>query len=234
VALNTGFRKAVELSPDVVVTIDADGQHLPDELPAVASPVLNGEADLVIGSRYLEDRSDVPKRRVFGHRIFNWITKAASGTSTSDSQSGYRAFSPKALQKISFSSDSFSVESEMQFIATQHDLRLREVPITILYKDAPKRSLLRHGVVVLNGILRLVGQYRPLLFFGLPGVLIMFFGFGWALYVVEIFSRTRELAVGYAILSVMLSVIGMVGFATGIILHSVRSLITDLMGSKNK
>ncbi len=233
-ALNTGFEKALELEPDVVVTIDADGQHVPSELPILISPIVNGEADLVIGSRYLEDRSDVPKHRVWGHRMFNLITHAASGTRVSDSQSGYRAFSPKALKQISFSSAGFSVESEMQFIAKENDFKVKEVPITIHYSDPPKRSVWGQGLGVLNGILRLMGQFRPLLFFGLPGLFILFLGLGWGFWVVDIYRRTETLAVGYAMISVLLTLIGMLGFSTGIILHSVRGLLIELINKRRE
>ncbi len=233
-ALNTGFLKAIEFTPDVVVAIDADGQHVPSELPILVSPIFNGEADLVVGSRYLDDNSVVPKHRMWGHRFFSLFTHLVSGTRVTDSQSGYRAFSPKALEMISFNSTGFSVESEMQFIAKEYGLKVKEVPITIHYKDAPKRSVWRHGLNVLNGILRLIGQYRPLYFFGLPGLFIMLFGIGWGLYVVDIFYRTQTLAVGYAMISVLMTVIGLLGLSTGIILHSVRGLLIDLIGQKRE
>ncbi|MCA9921399.1 MAG: glycosyltransferase family 2 protein, partial [Anaerolineales bacterium] len=113
VALNTGFAYARSLGADVVVTIDADGQHDSAEIHAVVDPVLCGDADIVIGSRYLINRSEVPQHRVWGHRAFNFLTNQVSGTAVTDSQSGFRAFSPHALDKLSFSSAGFSVESEM-------------------------------------------------------------------------------------------------------------------------
>ena len=232
-ALNSGLQKALEMSPDVVVMLDADGQHVPSELLDVVIPITQEDADIVIGSRYLENRSEIPKHRIWGHRIFNFLTRAVSGTYVSDSQSGFRAFSPKALNTISFNSNGFSVESEMQFIAKEYDLNVKEVPITIRYTDPPKRSVWLHGFGVFNGILRLVGQYRPLLFFGLPGFLIMLIGFGWGVLVVDIYRRTLTLAVGYAMISVLLVVVGMVGFSTGFILHSLRNLLVELLKDKN-
>jgi glycosyltransferase involved in cell wall biosynthesis len=168
-ALNTGFRRVRELEPAAVVMLDADGQHRPEEVPQVLAPVLRGEADLVVGSRYLQKGSGVPRHRIWGHRVFNLLTRVASGVGASDSQSGFRAFSPGAAQTISFRSDGFSVESEMQFLAKEHGLRLVEVPITADYVEEAKRPVISHGLMVLNGVLRLIGQYRPLVFFGVPG-----------------------------------------------------------------
>jgi hypothetical protein len=160
------------------------------------------------------------------------LTRYTSGVESSDSQSGFRAFSPRALQAISFCSQDFSVESEMQFLAQEHGLRVVEVPVTIRYSDPPKRSVLMHGMRVLNGVLRLAGQYRPLLFFGVPGAVILALGALLGLRVVEIFSRTGQLAVGSALLSVLLSMIGMILFSTGFTLHSIRALLSDRLKSK--
>jgi glycosyltransferase involved in cell wall biosynthesis len=231
-ALNTGFRKARELGPDVVITLDGDGQHVPDEMTVVAEPVLEGYADIAVGSRYLEKKSRVPLHRIWGHQVFNFVTGQAAGVSLTDSQSGFRAFSPHAIGSIAFHERGFSVECEMQFLAREHQLKMAEVPITILYHDKPKRSVIGQGLMVLNGILRLVGQYRPLLFFGMPGILVLLAGMVWGLRVVDIYLDLRTLPIGYALISVLLSIVGVLGLFTGIILHSVRGLLMDLIRLK--
>jgi glycosyltransferase involved in cell wall biosynthesis len=234
VALNTGFLKARELNPDAIVTIDADGQHLPEEIPLVTAPILAGEADIVIGSRYLEQKSDVPVQRVLGHQVFNFVTNQASGVPLTDSQSGFRAFSPNALRALSFNSQGFSVESEMQFLAGQYKLRTVEAPITIHYHAKPKRPLIRHGLLVLNGLLQLVGQYRPLLFFGIPGTIMMLIGLLWGLWVINIYRTSQMLATGYAIVSQLLIVLGALFLFTGILLHSIRGLLLSTPRSRNE
>ena len=230
-ALNTGMRRARELHPDAVVLLDADGQHLPEEAPVLLAPILAGEADLVIGSRYLNGRDGaVPGHRVWGHRVFNLLTRAASGVGASDSQSGFRAMSRRALRELSFSSAGFSVESEMQFLAHERGLRVVEAPITADYAEKPKRPVVQHGLIVLNGVLRLVGQYRPLLFFGLPGLIVLLTGLGWGVYVVELYRRFGGLAVGYALISVLLVNLGSLSLFAGIILHSIRGLLLGFGG----
>ena len=144
--------------------------------------------------------SQVPVHRIWGHRAFNLLTQVASGMRTTDSQSGYRAFSPEALEKIDFQSNGFSVESEMQFIAHELGLRLLEVPITIRYLDHPKRSVWQQGLAVLSGVLKLTGQYRPLFYFGLSGIVVMLTGLGLGVWVAERFEQTGQLATGSAIL----------------------------------
>jgi hypothetical protein len=83
--------------------------------------------------------------------------------------------------------------------------------------------------MVLNGLLRMVGQYRPLLFFGLPGLIMLLAGLGWGWWVVDIYRRAGELAVGYTLISVLLTILGSLSLFAGIILHSVRGLLLDLV-----
>jgi glycosyltransferase involved in cell wall biosynthesis len=230
-ALNTGFQYARKSTPDMVVTIDADGQHIPEEIMRLSAPILDGKADIVVGSRYLEKTSRVPIHRVWGHRFFNLLTGQASGVSLSDSQSGFRAFSRRALETITFKSHGFAVESEMQFLASEHKLNIVEVPITIHYDDKPKRSVMKHGLMVLNGLLRLVGQYRPLLFLGVTGLILIAAGLAWALLVVNIYRESQIIPLGYFFISVALNLSGLFSLFTGIILHSVRGLLLDLLRS---
>jgi len=229
VALNTGFQYARKLKPEMVITIDADGQHVPEEIDRLSAPIREGTADIVVGSRYLEKTSKVPRHRIWGHRFFNIMTGQASGVSLSDSQSGFRAFSKRALETITFKSSSFSVESEMQFLASEQNLNIVEVPITIHYDEKPKRSVMVHGLIVLNGLLRLVGQYRPLLFLGLTGLILIAAGLAWALPVINIYRRFQIIPLGYFFISVALNLSGLFSLFTGIILHSVRGLLLDML-----
>ena len=229
VTLNTAFEKARELRPDVLVMLDADAQHVCAEMPAVVAPVLRGEADIVVGSRYLRETNSTPTHRVWGHKAMTLLTNLASGVPLTDSQSGFRAFSPRAVEAIDFRSDGFSVESEMQFLARDKDLVIMEVPITISYDDQPKRNVIRHGLLVLNGVLRLIGQSRPLLFFGVPGLLVLLVGVAWGVRVVEIYRRSQDLAVGYTLISVLLATLGSLSLFTGIMLHSMRGMLLELV-----
>jgi len=226
-ALNTGFRRVCELDPRAIVLLDGDGQHRPEEIPIVIEPILRGEADVVAGSRYSQRHENVPRHRRVGHWAFTTLTNLASGIPLSDSQNGFRAFSARAVEAIAFSSKGFSVESEMQFLFRDLGLRVVEAPVTTLYQDKPKRNVFVHGLQVLNGVVRLVGQYRPLLFFGLPGGVVLFAGLAWGLWVVDVFRRNAALAVGYAMISVLLTMLGTLTLFTGVTLHSIRAMFRD-------
>lgn len=143
------FRYAVEQQADALVLIDGDGQHDPAEIPAVVAPCLADRADLVVGSRFLSRRSDIPFHRTVGQRAFNAMTALASGVACSDSQSGFRAYNRRAICAMRITESSFSVESEQQFECLAHGLRLGEVPISCSYDLPEKRSAYVQGLDVL-------------------------------------------------------------------------------------
>ena len=227
-AVNTGFSFIRQLCPRAIVMIDGDGQHCADDIPTVLAPVLDGRADVVIGSRFLQVKSAIPAYRQVGQHGLTIMTNLASGLSVSDSQSGFRAFSARALEQLSFSQGGFSIESEMQFQAREHGLRVVEVPIEVIYAEPAKRSPIKHGIQVLNGILRLVGQTRPLLYFGLTGFALFVSGLALGLHILDIYVRTHNLAIGYSLLTLLLCVLGVLVFFGGIILHSTRSMLSEL------
>lgn len=131
-ALGTGILAALNAGADVMVTFDADGQHLHGDVPAVAAPVLDGKADLVIGTR-LADPRGMPLVRRLANQTGNLVTWALFGARVSDSQSGFRAFSRRALETIEIKTDRMEVSSEIIVEAHRLGLRLVEVPIHSRY-----------------------------------------------------------------------------------------------------
>lgn len=178
-ALMTGFRRCLELSPRCVVMIDGDGQMDPALIPAVAAPVLAGEADLVIGSRFIgEERAEIPLYRRLGQTMLNKVTSIGSQQKVTDSQSGFRALSARALQNMDFASERYNVESDMITHLIGRGLVIKEVPITVRY-DVPnghKQRPLKHGYSVLSRMVSYIGYKRPLLLFGIPGAVFFIAG----------------------------------------------------------
>lgn len=227
-ALSTGFALARRLNPAALVTLDGDGQHLPQELMRVVAPVLENRADLVIGSRYLGDECKVPRHRIWGHTFINFVTGSLSGITVGDSQSGYRAFSPDAISKMYFHSTGFAVESEMQFLAREAGLRVIEVPITSCYLDKPKRSAFRHGLLVISGLVNLSKCYVPLMFFLISGSTSLLIGFLINLLLFNYYPESGALAFAVKIFSQLLFAIGGLGLLAGMILHPIRLWLLDL------
>lgn len=231
-ALNTGLRHARSLRPRAVILLDADGQHDPAAIPALLAPIEAGAADMVVGSRFLGVPSKIPRWRVFGQRALTVATNVASGTALSDSQSGFRALSPRAIERLVFRPEGgFSIESEMQFLVHQHSLSVQEVPVVVTYHEPAKRNPFGHGMQVVNGILALVSQHRPLFFFGVPGMIILTLGIALGVVVVDTYNTYAELAVGYALISIFLSLVGLQTVFTGIILHTIRAFLADTRAS---
>lgn len=127
-ALRAGFLKA---RGDIIVTIDSDGSHWPEELSEVLAPVLHGQADMVIGSRYLNHkRVSARKLNAFGVRIFNGFIELLTGVVNTDSQSGYRAMTRAVVKSQKLKSDGYEIESEMLVKAGTKGFHVAEVPIT--------------------------------------------------------------------------------------------------------
>lgn len=226
-AVNAGLARCRELNAAVVVLLDGDGQHNAADIPGVLAPVIAGEADVVIGSRFIGLSSDTPGWRVVGQQALTLATNFASGVTLSDSQTGFRALSQRAVQQLTFRSQGFSVESEMQFLVRRHDLIVAEVPIRVNYDEKPKRNPVTHGMQVLNGIISMISQHRPLFFFGTPGVTLIGIGLLLAALVADRYNTYERLAVGWAIVSMTVITIGALTAFTGLILHTIRAYLHD-------
>lgn len=157
VAVNTAFKTARELNPWAMVLLDADGQHRTEEIPQLLNPVLINQADMVVGSRFLTN-NHIPKYRMLGQTVLNITTNLGSGIKLTDTQSGFRAFSRKAIEIMRFKETGFAVESEMQFRANRYGLKVTEVPINTNYDERVKRSPVVHGFGVLFRVLGMMGE----------------------------------------------------------------------------
>ena len=135
--INTAF---VNVRPDIVVTLDGDGQHNPDEIPQVIEPILNGEADLVIGSRFM-GVFDVPRYRKFGIDIITWLYNIGHSQKIIDGQSCFRAYKKELLEAITIDENGFGFSTEILIKARMQGFRIMEVPVSCIYhKEFIKNS----------------------------------------------------------------------------------------------
>lgn len=224
-AIQSALQQGRELNGDVVVIIDGDGQHNPDEIPRVIGPVLNGEADVVVGSRFLGQYNEAPFYRRVGQRVLNVATNVGSGEKVSDSQSGFRAYSVKAIDKLVLTEKGMSVSSEIQFLIKKSGLRIMEVPIAVSYSDKAKRSPLEHGLNVLSRVMVLFSLRHPLLLFGLPGLILSLAGLGFGVQVIAIFSEHGKVAFGTALATIILAICGLVLLFAALMLQAMKELL---------
>ena len=132
-ATKTGIEYAKNKA-DIIVTFDADGQHNPKDIEKVIAPITVKKADLVIGSRLLNFQK-MPLDRLLINWLANIVTFFLFGVFSTDSQSGLRAFSKKAVSLINFKGERMDFSSEILLEAKRHNLRVKEVPTTAIYTD---------------------------------------------------------------------------------------------------
>jgi glycosyltransferase involved in cell wall biosynthesis len=229
-ALNAGLDRARELNPMAVVMLDGDAQHDPAEIPELVRPIAEGEADVVIGSRFLDRKSEIPAWRRVGQHALTYATNSTSGVAMTDSQSGFRALSVTALRKLRFNSSGLAAESEMQFLLRDSQLRTTEVSIGVQYRDGNKRNPVVHGLQVLDAILSLVARRRPLMFLGAPGITLMTLGLIVGLHVVQVVNGHHPVPLGTAVLSALFVLIGLMLGITAIILNTLEHFMRRLRG----
>ena len=234
-ALRDLFAYATQCDVDVLVIIDGDGQHNPDDIPLLVSPVIRGEADFVNGSRYLTGKSDTPSYRRFGQLVLDNFTRVGSGRDlpVTDTQSGFRAFSMKTAHIFKFTSNTLGIESEMLMDAAKAQLRIKEVDVSVRY-DVGRSSThpITHGLEVLVGVLRNIEFKKPLLAFTAPGLLLIGIGIALAAYVVQGFNAYGHVPNGPAILMLLVTIVGTFMVLTGIILHSLAGLTESLEAAR--
>lgn len=134
-ALRTGFKAALLNEADIIITLDADGQHDPAEIPQLIKPILGGEADAVIGSRFLVNQK-MPIFRKLGVPFFNIFIFLLFGIKTTDSQSGMRAFNKRAAASLKiYAREVLESPPEILRQIQINRLRLKEVPIKAIYTE---------------------------------------------------------------------------------------------------
>jgi glycosyltransferase involved in cell wall biosynthesis len=205
--------------PDVLILLDADSQHNPDEIPRLIQPILDGY-DLVIGSRELV-QNRIPFLRRIGQKILLQSTRTLTRKKITDSESGFKAFSRRAVAGLELSQNGFAVESEMIAVAEEKNLKITEVPISVKYtKDGSTLNPFRHGLGVLTQIMAMISERKPLFFFGILGTVFTIIGLVAGIRTVEMFTTNRVLPVGTVMLAVLFLIIGIFCIFTGIILRA--------------
>jgi len=218
-AIQSILAEAKKRSPDVLVLLDADAQHDPNEIPTLIRPISEG-FDLVIGSREAQ-KDKTPRYRRIGQKVIFSSSRLASKTNVADSESGFRALSPKAINELDLKENGFAIESEMITRAADKNLKITEVPISNIYTmDGSTLNPIRHGVQVLSRIIVMISQRRPLFFFGLAGAILLVIGLITGIRVINIAATTGELALGSTILTTLFIIAGILTIFTGVILNA--------------
>jgi glycosyltransferase involved in cell wall biosynthesis len=227
-AIRSCFSAARDLAADVLVTLDGDGQHDPEQIPKVIEPILNGESDVAVGSRFHPggDREEIPRYRIVGMRMLNEATNRIAKQKVTDTQSGFRAYSRKAIDSIRVYETGMGVTSEIDVRTGDAGLRVVEVPIQVAYSglDSSSQNPLMHGLEIVSTILRITGEKHPVLLFGVPGLVAIAAGLGGWLWTVQRYAEIQQLPLGTALISTILLIAGIVAVNTAIILYTVANV----------
>ena len=176
-AMKSLFNYAKDHSAELVVMIDGDGQFKANEIPLLIKPILDGY-DIVIGNR-LGKNSKMPNYRTFGNKVLDKITNIAADLPFEDTQSGFRSYSKKAIESISIQSDGFGSDAEILVNAAQKNLKITDVPVSVLYDIGTKTSTknpISHTTEVVLSLIELISIRRPLSYLGIPGIIIFAMG----------------------------------------------------------
>ena len=216
--IKTLLAEAKKKDAGILVLLDGDFQHNPDEIPELIKPISEG-FDLVIGSRQ-QQKKNIPGYRRIGLGVIARFSRVLSGENLSDSESGFRVFSRKAIDLLELQENGMAISAETISRATEKGLKITERPISIRYtEDGSTLNPVVHGLGVLGRIIAMISERRPLFFFGVGGAILVVFGLIAGTRAAGIVLEGGGALNGWALVSALLLVIGVFSGFTGIILN---------------
>ena len=228
-AIKSIFAKAKEIDSDVLVTMDADGQHRIEDLKKILEPILSGTVDVCIGSRFLgKNVENVPSYRKVGIKVLTKLTNVSLKEAITDSQSGFRAYAKKAISEIIPTESGMAISNEILLKASNLNLRIGEVPIVVLYDgDTSTHNPVSHGTSVFISTLKFIAIEHPLQFFVIPGALILLLGLSFVLWALQLFSDSGVLVTNITLIGISCLIFGAILIVNGINLFSIIHLIRE-------
>ena len=223
-AMKSLFDYAKSHNADLVVMIDGDGQFKASEIPLLIKPILKGY-DVVIGNRFGKD-SEMPNYRAFGNKVLDKMTNIASDLPFEDTQSGFRSYSKKAINSISIQSDGFGSDAEILVNAAQKDLKITDVPVSVLYDTRTKTSTknpVSHTTEVVLSLIELISIKRPLSYLGIPGIVLFAMGIIFSIIVITFFNETRYFSIPYMLLTIGSFTMGLILIMMSVLLFSIKN-----------
>ena len=214
------------IEADVYVMVDGDATYLPEGVHDLIAPIVAGDADMVVGSRLHRDTtSEFKQLNRWGNRLVLAILNSIFRVQLTDILSGYRAFNRRFVKSLPVFGGGFEIETELTIKAVARGLRIIEVPTPLTARPEGSHSkirLFRDGFLIVNTILALFRDYKPLTFFGVPGLILLLVGLGVGLVVglnlIPSFAAQRLFV---SVLSIGISLCGSLLLSVGLVLHSI-------------
>jgi len=226
-ALRSLFKEARRLGADVVVTLDGDGQHNPEQIPRLVKQLMDGEVDIVIGSRFVKGGiSEAPGWREKGIKMITSLV--SDGSEITDAQSGFRAYGKQAFESLALTEEGMGVSTEILVKAREKGLKVAEVPVSISYnEDSSTHNPLVHGLDVVLSTVKHLSMRRPLLFYGLPGFFLISVAFYFWLRTFKIYTTSQKIITNITLIALSATTVGLMLMTTAIILWVLISVVRE-------
>ena len=223
-ALRKCFDWARDSGFDVLVTLDADGQHNPEDIPRLLTPIIDGEAEVVIASRL---RDGVPALRHIGGKMLDWLI--AGRGDVVDSQSGFRAYSRKAFEQVNASELGMGVDSEILMHAKEAGLRIVEVPVAMEYKnlETSTHNPIYHWFDVTFSVVKFISIRHPLSFYGGFATIMFVTALTFGFETLDYYAKWGRIVTNLALISIATGILAFLSFFTGVILFTLITVIRD-------
>ena len=227
-AISTLFEYARKENAQIMITLDGDGQHNPEQIPLLIDTITTHNVDVAIGSRFLDDTTKASGYRKTGIKIITSASNYGTNFKVSDSQSGFRAYSKDAIDAIHPTEQGMSVSTEILLKISNKGLSIAEVPITITYDgDTSEQHSVSHGISVLGNTIKYVSIKHPLKFYGIPGMILIIAGIVLGSIFLDVYLNQQTVFYGSLMGSVVLFLLGAILSVTAIILFSMANLMRD-------
>ena len=228
-AIRSLFEKAREMELDSLITFDADNQHRVEDVNSVFEPINEGSADIVIGSRFLNERTEnVPTYRKAGIRLITKVTNLSIKEKLTDSQSGFRGYNKKALKEILVSDEGMGVSTEILIKGSNLGLKIAEVPIKVNYEgETSTHHPVSQGTSVIISTLKFTSISHPLKFWGIPGIVLLGLGFIFMFISFQNLGYDRDIFTNYALVGIGGLVLGSIMMMTAAILYTIVSVVRE-------
>ena len=227
-AIRSIFSKAREINSEILVTIDADGQHKIEDVNKIIKPVVDGQADISIGSRFLEEGDNSPKYRKLGIKIITKVTNSSLSEKITDAQSGFRAYNNKVLQSLTPSDSGMGISTEILIKSSNLGFKIAEVPTEIQYKGkTSSQNPVSHGTEVLMSTLKYISIERPLRFYGIPSFIFFVIGLTFTFLSIEYYAEVGRLNTNIILLAGGTLLIGTILAVTAVLLYSLVSVVRE-------
>ena len=227
-AIRSIFLKAREINSKVLVTIDADGQHKIEDIEKVIKPIVDGQADISIGSRFLDKHDNAPKYRKLGINIITKVTNSSLSEKITDAQSGFRAYNNKVLQALTPADSGMGISTEILIKSSNLGFKIAEVPTEIQYEgDTSTQNPVSHGTEVLMSTLKYISIERPLRFYGIPSFIFFVIGLTFTFSSIQYYAEIGRLNPNVTLVAVGTLLIGVILAVTAILLYSLVSVVRE-------